>query len=223
LIGAGIGAVVGGVAYGAYAAYTGNFNGWHLAAAIGGGALAGALIGTGVGFAAGVGAAEATAAAVGGAEAANVACGGDMCASEVQDASRNIQLACGGDCSDEVTSAGNTLSSQAQSFLNKLPTAGSNTPAPSGQINSGIMAELQHATGDEFALVRAQGERLLVRGSQGFVQQLPEGVTRIIAHTHPWFASTVPTSLDYSALATLGQRWSLIISEYGSVGKFFAK
>jgi hypothetical protein len=48
LIGAGIGALVGGVAYGAYAAYTGNFNGWHLAAAIGGGVLAGALIGSAV-------------------------------------------------------------------------------------------------------------------------------------------------------------------------------
>jgi hypothetical protein len=89
-IGAAIGGVVGGVGYGIYAASTGKFNGWYLAAAIGGGALAGALIGTGVGWAAGVGVAEATAAAAtagGVAEAANAACGGDMCASEVQDGS----------------------------------------------------------------------------------------------------------------------------------------
>jgi hypothetical protein len=93
-IGAVAGAVVGGVAYGIYSAHTGNFNGWHLAAAIGGGAAAGALIGTGVGWAAGVGVAETTAAAVtvaGVAETANVGCGGDMCASEVQDATTAVE------------------------------------------------------------------------------------------------------------------------------------
>ena len=66
------------------------------------------------------------------------------------------------------------------------------------------MAELQHATGDEFALIRAQGERLLVRGGLGNVQ-LPAGVTRIIAHTHPWGASTVPSRLDISALQVLSR------------------
>jgi len=93
-IGAGIGAVIGGVAYGIYAAKTDNFNWWHLAAAVGGGAVAGALIGTGVGWAAGVSQAAATSAAITGAGtlgAVNTACGGDICASEIRDGTRVTQ------------------------------------------------------------------------------------------------------------------------------------
>jgi len=67
-IGAGIGAVVGGVGYGIYIAVTGNeFNWGQFALAAGGGLAAGALIGTGVGWAAGVSQATATTAAVTGA------------------------------------------------------------------------------------------------------------------------------------------------------------
>jgi hypothetical protein len=147
------------------------------------------------------------------------ACADTDCTNE---AASVVKAACQGDCSDEASSLKSTISSGSQALLEKLPNAGSSTSVPSGQINSGIMAELQHFTGDEFALVRAQGERLLVRGGLGNVQ-LPTGVTRIIAHTHPWFASTVPSRMDINTLKEIGQRWSIIISEYGSVGKFFAE
>ena len=67
-IGAGIGAVVGGVGYGIYITATGNEFKWgQLALAAGGGLAAGALIGTGVGWAAGVSQATATTAAITGA------------------------------------------------------------------------------------------------------------------------------------------------------------
>lgn len=94
-IGAGIGAVVGGVGYGIYIAATGNEFKWgQLALAAGGGLAAGALIGTGVGWAAGMSQATITTAAITGAgtvATANTVCGGDMCTSEAQDATRAAQ------------------------------------------------------------------------------------------------------------------------------------
>ncbi|MBI4761327.1 MAG: RHS repeat-associated core domain-containing protein [Chloroflexota bacterium] len=110
VIGGAFGGIIGAIRYTAYVAATGReWNATHFWTATGGGALAGALIGTGVGSAVGVSTAgAATAALEAGTVAitANAACGGDMCASEVQDASKAIQTAnqvCGGDmCASEV-------------------------------------------------------------------------------------------------------------------------
>ena len=82
------------------------------------------------------------------------------------------------------------------------------------------MAELQRATGDEFALIRAEsGERLLVRGySSG--AWLPPETTCLIAHTHP-MTDPSHSGLDRLALEMLEQAWSLIVMEDGSIIKFF--
>lgn len=121
---------------------------------------------------------------------------------------------------------GSNLSAQAQHFLKNLPEAGSITPAPRGSINLQTMAELHHATGSEFALIRnTNGDRLLTRGVDpaigGSVTHLPSNTARLIAHTHPASLSNIPTRLDFSALARLRQFSSVIITEYGDARRFF--
>jgi RHS repeat-associated protein len=128
-----------------------------------------------------------------------------------------------------------TLSPQAQAFLNGLPSPGSSVLVPTGQINSKIMAELQEYTGVEFALVRLDnGNRVLVRGldpavSGNFIHY-PPGTIRIIAHTHPLTLSAIPTYRDFKALeqlglqcsnGPLGQHSSAIITKF-ETRRFFA-
>ena len=61
-----------------------------------------------------------------------------------------------------------------------------------------------HLTGDEFALLRANGKRLLVQGYSSGVW-LPAETTPLIAHTHPW-AQPLPPGLDFRALEILEQK-----------------
>ncbi|MBV6396396.1 MAG: hypothetical protein HFACDABA_01994 [Anaerolineales bacterium] len=112
LAGVAIGALVGaGISAAVQYSQTGSVDWNKVGAAAIVGAVAGGIIGTGVALATAPAVGAAGAAAAGAelaatAETANIACGGDMCASEVQDASRTLQgvnQACGGDmCAGEV-------------------------------------------------------------------------------------------------------------------------
>ncbi|RLC69600.1 MAG: hypothetical protein DRI81_20260, partial [Chloroflexi bacterium] len=117
--------------------------------------------------------------------------------------------------------AGRATARAAQHYLDDLPEPKTMVRAPSGQINSRVMAELQRITGDEFALARVGGERVLIRGySSG--TWLPPDTTRLIAHTHPLTDPSV-SGMDQLALDILEQMWSLIIMEDGNVFKFFPR
>ncbi len=103
-------------------------------------------------------------------------------------------------------------------YLGTLPTSDTSVVVPRGKISAQTMADLHRSTGDEFALVRANGKRILVRGTR-FGVALPEGTTRLIAHTHIW-SRLSPSGRDLRALESLKQAWSLIITEYGTVIRF---
>ena len=152
-------------------------------------------------------------AATAGGIAATATCSDGDCTNEVQVGNR---LASG--AADALKAGGEQISAQAQALLDKLPKPGSSVPVPRGGINSQVMAELHAFTRNEFALLRTAGERTLTRG--GATVGLPEGTTRIIAHTHPW-ARLSPSNLDVAALVARNQRWSLIITEYERIIKFF--
>jgi len=120
-------------------------------------------------------------------------------------------------------SGGGQLSPQARAYLNVLREEGDIVAVPRGQISTEIMAEMTRETGVEFALVRARGQRMLVRGYEiGVI--VPADTTRFIAHTHIGTYATLPGSLDRQVLQYMsekyGQTFSMIISEAGLIGRF---
>ncbi|MCP4527456.1 MAG: RHS repeat-associated core domain-containing protein [Aestuariibacter sp.] len=106
-------------------------------------------------------------------------------------------------------------------YLEALHEPSTMAQVPRGKISAQIMADLHTASdGDEFALLRTFGRRIIVRG-RGSRVGIPEGTTRVIAHTHGW-AQPYASGHDAATLQSLGQQWSLIITEYGRVIRFMA-
>lgn len=86
------------------------------------------------------------------------------------------------------------------------------------------LAEMQQAAGVEFAAVRmTDGGRMLVRGGPLDVY-LPNGTSRVIAHTHPGESifAVRPSYTDAQTIGSLGQRSSLVITENGYWVRFNA-
>ena len=83
------------------------------------------------------------------------------------------------------------------------------------------MAELQHATGVEFVLIRKGFQRILVRGKINEVS-IPKGTTRIIAHTHAGVTTQdlLPSGIDKATIARFKQKSSLIINEIANTFRF---
>jgi RHS repeat-associated protein len=159
LVGAVIGGVVGGVGYGIYSAYTGNFNGWHLAAAIGGGALAGALIGSAVGAPAAAEVAATTVATVTGGGAA-------------------VLEATGGDPSDEISAVEQT----AQEVLPAAETTIGQMFEGASEIADDSLVAIHSAASDASILAKGldpafsqTGEKLTYLARMGDIRSLTPG------------------------------------------------
>ena len=123
--------------------------------------------------------------------------------------------------------ADSNCANEVQTLLQKLAESGGRVPVPAGQINANIMAELQAATANEHALIRAtDGMRYLVqlagKSFQGITLpggSFPADAVRLIAHTHPGqgVVSLRPSFYDNQILLELNQTFSLIINEAGEV------
>jgi hypothetical protein len=81
--------------------------------------------------------------------------------------------------------------------------------------------ELTLTTHKEHALVKlASGKRAIIAGGEEGITRLSGQVTRIFGHSHPYhLAPTGPSSLDLSALESLGQRSSYLF-EHGILSRF---
>jgi hypothetical protein len=113
------------------------------------------------------------------------------------------------------------LSDRALKILEVLKKSMDELVVLSGSISGKIMAELQHAAGVEFALIRKGHQRILVRGKINEVF-IPKGTTKIIAHTHAGVTSQdlLPSRIDKATIIRLKQKSSLIINELAKTFRF---
>lgn len=113
------------------------------------------------------------------------------------------------------------ISDRALKILELLRKSKDELVVPRGRINVKIMAELQHAAGVEFALIRKGRQRILVRGKINEVS-IPKGTTKIIAHTHAGVTAQdlLPSRIDKATIARFKQKSSLIINEMANTFRF---
>jgi RHS repeat-associated protein len=107
-------------------------------------------------------------------------------------------------------------SSAAQRYAVALERPGSSVLLKRGSLSLRDLGSLASSQETEFAVIRLEGERLLVRGS-GSTMSVPPG-SRLIAHVHPGegFMGLTPSVDDMSALEQLGQHRSAILNESGT-------
>lgn len=104
----------------------------------------------------------------------------------------------------------------AQHFGAQLVRPGDMVPLPRGAMTLQDLGSLASSEGAEFAVIRLNGQRLIVRGTTN-TTTLPEGST-LIGHVHPGegFMGLLPSAEDIEALGLLNQGRSALFNESGS-------
>ena len=104
----------------------------------------------------------------------------------------------------------------AQGFTGQLVRPGDMVPLPRGSMGLQDLGSLASSEGAEFAVIRLNGDRYIVRGTAN-TTTIPEGST-LIGHVHPGegFMGLAPSIEDMGALGLLNQRRSAIFNESGA-------
>ena len=104
----------------------------------------------------------------------------------------------------------------AQAFAEQLVRTGDMVPLPRGALSLQDLGSLASSEGAEFAVIRLNGERYVVRGMASSTT-IPEGST-LIGHVHPGegFMGLTPSTDDLTALSALNQGRSVIFNESGA-------
>jgi hypothetical protein len=104
----------------------------------------------------------------------------------------------------------------AQGFAGQLVRSGDMVPLPRGSMGLQDLGSLASSEGAEFAVIRLNGDRYIVRGTAN-TTTIPEGST-LIGHVHPGegFMGLAPSVEDMSALGLLNQGRSVIFNESGA-------
>jgi hypothetical protein len=114
------------------------------------------------------------------------------------------------------TWGGLPASPAAQGFAGQLVRPGDMVPLPRGAMGLQDLGSLASSEGAEFAVIRLNGERYIVRGTAN-TTTIPESST-LIGHVHPGegFMGLAPSVEDMSALGLLNQGRSAIFNESGA-------
>jgi hypothetical protein len=114
------------------------------------------------------------------------------------------------------TWGGLPASPAAQGFAERLVRPGDMVPLPRGAMGLQDLGSLASSEGAEFAVIRLNGDRYIVRGTAN-TTTIPEGST-LIGHVHPGegFMGLAPSVEDMSALGLLNQGRSAIFNESGA-------
>lgn len=114
------------------------------------------------------------------------------------------------------TWGGLPASPAAQGFAEQLVRPGDMVPLPRGAMGLQDLGSLASSEGAEFAVIRLNGDRYIVRGTAN-TTTIPEGST-LIGHVHPGegFMGLAPSVEDMSALGLLNQGRSAIFNESGA-------
>jgi hypothetical protein len=104
----------------------------------------------------------------------------------------------------------------ASAFANQLRRAGDMVPLPKKALSLADLGSLASSEGAEFAVVRLNGERYLVRGMTN-TTTIPEGA-KLIGHVHPGegFMGLSPSVPDIEAFSRLGRTRSALFNESGA-------
>ncbi|TFW33244.1 DUF6861 domain-containing protein [Massilia horti] len=104
----------------------------------------------------------------------------------------------------------------AERFAAQLVRPGDMVPLPRGAMNLQDLGSLASSEGAEFAVIRLDGERYIVRGTANSTT-IPKGA-KLIGHVHPGegYMGLSPSAEDMDALGELGQGRSVIFNESGS-------
>ena len=104
----------------------------------------------------------------------------------------------------------------AQKFAEQLVRAGDKVPLPRGALSLQDLGTLASSEGAEFAVIRQNGERYLVRGNS-MTTTIPADA-KLIGHVQPGegFFGLTPSVEDIEALGKLGQGRSAIFNESGA-------
>lgn len=138
----------------------------------------------------------------------------------VMGATRSVVGNTGNGAVDLATSRGTwgglPASPAAQGFAEQLVRPGDMVPLPRGAMGLQDLGSLASSEGAEFAVIRLNGDRYIVRGTAN-TTTIPEGST-LIGHVHPGegFMGLAPSVEDMSALGLLNQRRSAIFNESGA-------
>ena len=105
-------------------------------------------------------------------------------------------------------------------LLKELAEPGAGVTIKRGQLDAVTFGQLTKETGDEFSLwIMEDGTRMLFRG-QGNRAFVPDNGRLLIAHTHPGMKFS-PSYSDYEVIKDLPQRSSAIVTERGTVIRWF--
>jgi hypothetical protein len=109
-----------------------------------------------------------------------------------------------------------TATPAAENYANQLVRPGDMAPLPKRSLSLTDLGSLASSEGAEFAVVRINGERYLIRGTSN-VTTIPENA-KLIGHVHPGegFMGLAPSSEDISALGLLNQQRSALFNESGA-------
>ncbi len=104
----------------------------------------------------------------------------------------------------------------AQGFAEQLVRPGDMVPLPRGAMSLQDLGSLASSEGAEFAVVRLDGDRYIIRGTTNTTTIPPDAT--LIGHVHPGegFMGLSPSVEDMDALGLLGQGRSVLFNESGS-------